>query len=317
MHLRDSMQETTMSRISVIMPVYNAQAALQRAVNSIIAQSLQDWELLIINDGSTDDSDRICDDYAKKDARIRVFHQENKGVAMARQLGVEQARGEYSIHVDADDWVEPTMLEEMFQKAIEEDVDIVIADFFSTNAHEERIVKQQPSSLLPEEVLRDLFRGKIFGGLCHKLVRHSLYEKYHACFFAGINYCEDVLIWAQLLQHKDIKMAYLSKAYYHYVMNPSSITHAYTRSTYEMRKRFQKKLIEVLPQNGYEQETANSAFGIFVEAFIYDVLKKEEIKEGLKSFQQQICALDSTRWKIGFSLLHWGFCSLAHIFIKF
>lgn len=102
--------------ISIILPVYNAQHSISRTIDSIIMQTMQNWELLIIDDGSTDLSLQICKDYAQKDSRIRVFHKKNEGVAMARQMGVENAVGEYSIHVDADDWIDSTMLEELHKK---------------------------------------------------------------------------------------------------------------------------------------------------------------------------------------------------------
>ena len=302
---------------SIIMPVYNAQHTLCRAVESVISQTFRDWELLLVDDGSNDDSGRICDEYAQKEARIRVIHQKNQGVSAARQTGIEAAQGEYVIHADADDWVEPTMLEELYRQAKEDDADVVICDFYSNNGAKQTYCKQQPSSLVPIEILREMLQGRMFGALWHKLIRHSLYKKYDARFFRGINYCEDVLIWAQMLQHNELKIAYLSKAYYHYVMNPDSITHSYTRRTYEMRKLYHQKLTALLPRNGYGHEIANVAFSIFTEAFIYDVLTKKEIKEGLKEHRRAILSLKSMKWKIGFFLLHFGCHSISHQLIHF
>lgn len=116
-------------KISVIVPVYKAEAYLHRCVDSIIAQTFTDWELLLVDDGSPDRSGDICDEYASKDARIRVFHKENGGVSSARQKGLDEAIGEYTIHADPDDWVEPMMLEELYKKAKEDDADMVICDF--------------------------------------------------------------------------------------------------------------------------------------------------------------------------------------------
>lgn len=103
-------------KISVIVPIYNIGQYLSRCIDSILVQTFTNFELLLIDDGSTDNSGRICDDYAKKDNRIRVFHKKNGGVALARQLGIENAIGEYSIHADGDDWVEANMLENMYKK---------------------------------------------------------------------------------------------------------------------------------------------------------------------------------------------------------
>lgn len=119
-----------MPKVSVIVPVYKAEGYLHRCVDSILAQTFIDWELLLIDDGSPDRSGEICDEYAQKDSRVRVIHKENGGVSSARQRGLDESVGEYTIHADPDDWVEPTMLAEMYQKAKHEDADIVMTDFF-------------------------------------------------------------------------------------------------------------------------------------------------------------------------------------------
>lgn len=93
--------------ISIIVPVYKAEAYLLRCVDSLLAQTFTDFEVLLIDDGSPDRSGEICDDYARKDARVRVFHQTNGGVSVARQRGVENAKGEWITFVDADDYLPP------------------------------------------------------------------------------------------------------------------------------------------------------------------------------------------------------------------
>lgn len=93
------------SSISIIVPVYKAEAYLHRCVDSLLAQAFTDFEVLLIDDGSPDRSGEICDDYARKDARVRVFHQTNGGVSVARQRGVENANGEWITFVDADDYL--------------------------------------------------------------------------------------------------------------------------------------------------------------------------------------------------------------------
>ena len=99
-------------KISIIVPVYNVERYLRRCVDSIVAQSFQDWELLLIDDGSSDNSGMICDEYAEKEDRIKVFHKKNGGVSSARNVGLDNANGEWIMFVDSDDWIEKTMLEE-------------------------------------------------------------------------------------------------------------------------------------------------------------------------------------------------------------
>ncbi len=99
-----------MPQISIIVPVYNIEKYFHRCVDSILSQTFTDFELLLINDGSNDNSGAICDEYAAKDARIRVFHKENGGVSSARNLGLDNAKGEWITFVDSDDYVKPDYL---------------------------------------------------------------------------------------------------------------------------------------------------------------------------------------------------------------
>lgn len=283
-------------KISVIVPAYNAQKSISRLIESLLSQTLKEFEILLIDDGSTDGTAGICDEYVSKHTQlpaIRVFHKKNEGVAMARQLGVDNACGEYSIHADADDWVEPTMLEEMYNKAKAEEADVVIADYFineslPSSATQGIIKKQKPSSINANQVLIDILESRIFGALWNKMLKTELYKKYNARFFFGINYCEDVLIWAQILKHEEVKVTYLGKAYYHYFINVDSITHKINRKSYSMRRAFKDKLDAILTDNKYNRVKRISSLGIFAEGFMNKCLTKEEIKREFKKMNIQL-----------------------------
>jgi glycosyltransferase involved in cell wall biosynthesis len=107
--------------VSIVVPVYNTAEYLPACLDSILAQSFTDFELILVDDGSTDDSLRICEAYAFRDARIRVFHQQNAGVSAARNFGVEQAQGDWLCYVDSDDVVLPAYLQDMLEAAAAED----------------------------------------------------------------------------------------------------------------------------------------------------------------------------------------------------
>lgn len=100
-------------KVSIIIPVYNAEKSIRRCVDSVLRQCFTDFELLLIDDGSKDNSGIICDEYKKKDSRIKVFHKENGGVSTARNLGIEKSTGEWITFIDADDWVEPRFLNDV------------------------------------------------------------------------------------------------------------------------------------------------------------------------------------------------------------
>ena len=130
--------------LSVIIPVYNVEDYLYRCIDSISKQTLIDLEIILINDGSTDTSGIICNDFADKDNRIKVIHQKNAGVSVARNKGVEIAIGDYVTFVDSDDWIEPTMYEEMFKTTLQNNsLDVVMCDFVNVRKN----TKEKTSSL--------------------------------------------------------------------------------------------------------------------------------------------------------------------------
>lgn len=304
--------------ISIIMPVYNAEKYLSRAIDSILAQTLQEWELICIDDGSTDDSAAILEKYVQMDSRIHVIHQENAGVSASRQVGMESASGDYIIHFDSDDWADKEMLKELYSKAEESDADVVICDFYVENLEKETKKREQTfTSLKPWDILHAMFDGKVFGALWHKMIKTSTYKKYTPNFFQGINHCEDLLFWVQLFQHEDVKVIYLPKAYYHYFCNEQSITRNFTRETYNLRLKFYKKLEELLTVPDLQGCKQKAAFSIFHEAIIYDVLTKEEIRTGLERFKKDIVNLESLRWKLGYILLYLGFGKISRKLITY
>lgn len=318
-------------KISVIIPVYNAEKTISNIIETLLSQTFKDFEILLIDDGSTDNTATICDEYAatykhnnsSPSPIIRVFHKKNEGVAMARQLGVDNANGEYSIHVDADDWVDPTMLEDMYNKATDENADIVITDYFinkkAFNSDKKEILCiQKPSSTNSQQILIDILENKIFGALWNKLLRTKLYQKYNAKFFYDINYCEDILIWAQILKHKNIKICYLNKSYYHYFINPNSITHRFNRKSYETRRAFAIKLNEILTDYKYNQAKQITNLSVFTEGFINNCLTKTEIKEEFKkNAHTAFHETKSLRWKLGYLMIKLRLYTIAHKLIQY
>lgn len=298
--------------ISVIVPVYNTEKYLQRCIDSILAQTFTDFEILLIDDGSTDGSGKICDEYAGKDSRVRVFHKINGGVASAREAGILNAKGKYSIHVDSDDWIEEDMLEEMSDHIKRQDLDILIADFYRDDLNGLTYVSQRMDSCDASEILKNIFRGRLFGSLWHKLVRHSLYRKYDIHFTAGIDYCEDVLVLARLLRHH-IKADFLPKAYYHYnLLNDNSITRNYTARSYLMRKAYYFKLKEILPDS-FASDLDTVALQVKKEALVNGVLSGQEYN---RFFPMSFLAILKTenmgrKMKICFLLANAGFYSLS------
>ena len=160
-------------QISVIIPIYNAASYLERSVNSVINQTFPNWELILVDDGSKDNSGQICDDFAQKDRRIRAIHQENAGAGAARNKGLEFAKGNYVVFVDADDFIEPFYL----AKLTEHDEDVVFIDVQCVDEHGKR-VKEEYLSCYKEwkkdDLLRSQMTGKLPWGGVRKAVRRVI-----------------------------------------------------------------------------------------------------------------------------------------------
>lgn len=215
--------------ISVIVAAYNAEKYIRRCLDSLMAQTLKDFELIVVDDGSRDGTAEIVDEYARQDARVKVIHKPNGGVASARQAGIDAAKGEYTIHADADDWTEPDMLEELYRAAKEEDADMVISDIWAILSNGTvQYWKQEPYSLSHMDMLGQMM-GDLYGSLWNKLIRRDCYSRWQVRFQKDVTVCEDQLVLMRLLSHP-IKVTYLNKAFYHYdkSQNPTSFVNSET-----------------------------------------------------------------------------------------
>ncbi len=307
-----------MPEISIICPVYNAEAYLVKCLDSLLAQTFRDWELIVVIDGSPDGSAGIAESYAAKDARIRIIHQENRGVSAARQTGLEAATGTYIIHADPDDWCEPGMLQELYTTALATGADVIICDFYVDVVSGQLVRSSQcPTALNASTVLRELFQ-QLHGSCWNKLAKRACYSKYGIRFPKNINYCEDLLTWVQFFQHDEVKIAYLPKAFYHYVQHERGITRAYTRETYAMRLRYQARLEELLAKENHMKEIRNSRLSIFREAFIHGVLSRREAWTlAWKNLGAIVTETRSGRWWVVYTCLLIGCLSAAKKVMKF
>ena len=200
--------------VSVIVIAFNAEGTIARCIDSILAQSLNNFELVVIDDGSTDGTYGIISRYLADDNRVKAVRQDNSGVAAARQKGLESAQGLYSIFVDSDDWIEPDMLESMYDRAIEDSADMVFCDYVEENGLGTFYRKQEPKSSSSAAVLEQMMTD-LHGSLCTKLIKSRLYKESGVRFIPGLNYCEDECVVIRLLGY-GCKVSYVNKAFYHY-----------------------------------------------------------------------------------------------------
>lgn len=272
--------------ISIIVAVYNAEKYLKRCIDSLLAQTFTDYEVLLINDGSTDHSGAMCDEYAACDSRFRVFHQHNQGVGATRRVGIEQARGEYTVHIDPDDWVDNTFLQMLYGIATAEDADMVICDFMMEyDGYSKRSV-QCPSQCTPYSLTSDILSLKLHGGCCNKLIKRDCYHLYGINFIAGLNWGEDMVTVLRILRNP-IRIAYCPGAMYHYDChsNGNSYTRIVTPTHLEQREKYVRLLMDFITDHSlkiyvYSRLLTVAYLAIFLDTYTaeefhrrYDILK--------------------------------------------
>lgn len=222
--------------LSIIVPVYNVENYLAECLDSILAQTFTDFEVLLIDDGSTDGSPGLCDIYAQRDSRIRCFHKENGGHMSARQEGFRQSRGEYISFVDSDDWISPVMYEKMCNAAKKTDADVICCNYTSV-ALDKKIERRdccQPGFYdklqLAEKVYPQLllsgsfFHFGVSPSLYTKLFRKSLLEKHLFRVPLSVKLGEDGLtVYPCLLDASSV--CFLADTLYYYRSRSGSLTH--------------------------------------------------------------------------------------------
>lgn len=253
-------------KVSVIIPVYKEPLKyLRTCLDSLAAQTLPECEFIVVSDGAPDEECSICEEYAVKEKRFKLFKRNHAGVSATRNFGLKQACGEYIAFVDSDDWIDANMAQECYFFAKKQKADVVTMDFFTTQKGVDILHRQKPKSLIPQKILSQILNGDIFGGVWLRIIRKDFYDKHPTVFPEHVGYCEDVLFWAHFLQQQP-KIDYLRKAFYHYVQdNNESITRNYTIEKYIERKNFIYELKKFLP-SCFKTDINMAAFNVKMEA---------------------------------------------------
>ena len=265
--------------ISIIVPIYNMEKLMRKCLDSILAQTFQDYECLLIDDGSKDGSPAICDEYAAKDMRFKAFHKPNGGLSDARNYGLERAQGEYTIFADPDDWVDAEGLNKLYEKAKETKADIVMCDIYYNDSYRQSYSKQEPTRLRHIEILKDLITGRVFGFTVNKLIRRELYKKYNLQYPIGLYGCEDQYTMCKLLKN-DIKIAYVPIAFYHYMhYGQDSLSRHYDETTYQHDLHIRDLFVKIVEDDENLKKIA------WVEKSLY--IATRAFKYGQKCFSNQ------------------------------
>ena len=214
-------------KVSIIVPVYNAEQTLRRCVDSVLSQTYTDFELLLVDDGSRDSSAAICDGYAARDSRVRVIHKPNSGVSDTRNQGLSQARGTYLQFLDSDDWITPDATSAMVRAAEEHQCDLVISDFYRVVG--ERVSRKgdidDDTVLSREEFASHMMENPAdfyYGVLWNKLYRRDIVEAHHLRMDPDISWCEDFMFNLEYIRFAERFYA-LQVPIYYYVKTKGSL----------------------------------------------------------------------------------------------
>ena len=217
----------TNAMISIIIPVYNVENYLNRCIDSVLSQTYKNLEIILIDDGSTDSSSKICDFYQEKDRRVIAYHKRNEGQGIARNYGIDRSKGEYIMFVDSDDYVHPQMLELLYKAIRQGEYDLSVARYLSVNVGTEieiqRIIEFHSQELSAEDILCKLF-GKSGEDTQYIGVWNKLYDRRllaNICFSA-FKASEDLLFNVEVFSKVRQAIEVDSKLYYYTQRNTSA-----------------------------------------------------------------------------------------------
>ena len=283
-------------KISIIVPIYNVEQYLSKCIDSILAQIFTDFELLLIDDGTPDRSGVICDEYAMKDDRIRVFHKENGGVSSARNLGLDEARGEWVAFVDSDDWIEKEMYQSLYNVADSYDVDVVMCGYsvISTNRSVPVPVLSKfgglntidKNKLIARIVGANVYGESVqMGTVCSVLIKK---ESINGLRFSDLRYAEDKLFLLELIL-KVNNVFVLSDCFYNYRVNEHSVTRRFDPTLFNDLVLSIRSLDRLFNQSNndilFKQERLNNILMFFVTLLCNEAKSNQSFETSIESIK--------------------------------
>ena len=294
-----------MDRISVIVPVYNVKKYLDKCIESILNQTYEEFELILVDDGSTDESGAICDKYQTIDSRVKAFHIENGGVSRARNYGIQQASGQWIAFADSDDYIESDMYEKLLAVATSTDADIVACGYFNNDIsmdlkYKEQVVYTSQSAI--KECITDEPGTTMCGAIWNKLFKKSIITD-EVRFESHIQMAEDMLFLIQCIK-KSRKIVHYPYCGYHYVMRQDSMVSSFSKakcSSIKAHKLMLNEIKDEFPQlvELVEIRSFTQAYHIFCGAIISKANLNDQVVVELKKYLNDNWSM---RKRIDFSL---------------
>ena len=262
--------------ISVIVPVYKAERLLKKCADSILAQTHQNLQLILINDGSPDNSGALCDAYAAQDARVLVKHTVNQGVSAARNEGIRLASGEYIAFVDSDDWVEKDFLASALQDITWEQADLYISGLLEETFKDGVMVSSEQNKGKDKSyTVTQLFNAfnvdysfMLICGIWCKLYKTSIIREHQILFDTSTTLGEDMLFICDYLRHAE-RVVFSSQVFYHYFRgNPDSLFSRYYPDMYEINIPLYEKMLSLMREKGCSPSAVRRMEDVYVRVLV-------------------------------------------------
>ena len=263
-------------KFSVLVPVYNVQDYLVECVESVINQTYKNFELILVDDGSTDNSGRICDEYSEKYPFIRAYHKENKGLLHTRRFAFSKACGDCYICLDSDDSIRPETLQTVFDAMQKYDADCVIYEF---QRHENGIPLETVDSTKPIKVIedkRELFRMVLldyrYNSICRKAIKSSIIKNTDIDNLPDVVHGEDLLQSLEIMENSK-RTVVLPQPLYNYRINEKSITHTKNYENYPVNFLLEEEILNFLKRMDVYQEKDYEEYGTFSRSQVVETIR--------------------------------------------
>lgn len=255
--------------VSVIVPIFNAEEKLERCINSILHQSYQDIELILINDGSTDGSRKICKKYAEQDQRVYYAERQNKGVSITRNEGISLASGNYIQFVDSDDYIEKKMIEKMVNRMQDTEADMVICGFteFFPEYKDMRLPEIDKTIKMTEigKEYPNIFKKFLLNSPCNKLYKkEKLVEKFSEDLSLG----EDLIFNLHNMKYFE-KISFIKESFYNYIISQGSLNRRYRNNSIEIAEKLYIESMEFSKKFCIGKNSEIHISNIFMTFFFY------------------------------------------------
>lgn len=315
-----------MPKVSIIVPVYNAEKYLEECAGSILNQTIKDIELILVDDGSTDSSPALCDSIAARDSRVKVIHKPNGRASSARNAGIRAATGEFVAFVDSDDWISP----EMYETMLAQNADVCLCDFVRFQGDREYPNTHnnvKPGFYDRTRMVRDIFPHLVMDGVeypitisnCVMLIRRSILAENQLFYREDIHISEDAPFGSEVLYCAN-SFAYLKDHYfYHYRMTDGSSSRTYKTWWWDSSLKINEEIENFFgscPDYDFTQQIKSNMFYL-ARAEIYYIMKhtqltKTEQKRKIKAVMnhprvvRMMKDFDVTSFPLSFKMLYWS-----------